>query len=47
MESQSQNPEFRINPENSHPCIGLCEMNELSKFITCDQIKGDSNIESK
>ena len=20
MESQPQNPEFRINPENSHPC---------------------------
>ena len=21
MESKSQNPEFRINPENFHPCI--------------------------
>ena len=21
MESQPQNPEFRINPENFHPCI--------------------------
>ena len=21
MESQSQNPEFRNNPENFHPCI--------------------------
>ena len=21
MESQPQNPEFRINPENVHPCI--------------------------
>ena len=21
MESQSQNPEFRINPENFHPCM--------------------------
>ena len=21
MESQPQNPEFRINPENIHPCI--------------------------
>ena len=20
MESQPQNPEFKINPENSHPC---------------------------
>ena len=26
MESQPQNPEFRINPENFHPCIivGFC-----------------------
>ena len=22
MESQPQNPEFRINPENFHPCGG-------------------------
>ena len=22
MESQPQNPEFRINPENFHPCKG-------------------------
>ena len=22
MESQPQNPIFRINPENFHPCIG-------------------------
>ena len=21
MESQPQNPEFRINPENFHPCV--------------------------
>ena len=21
MESQPQNPDFKINPENSHPCI--------------------------
>ena len=21
MESQPQNPEFRVNPENFHPCI--------------------------
>ena len=21
MESQPQNPEFRINPENFHPCL--------------------------
>ena len=28
MESQPQNPEFRINPENFHPCI-----NGLNKLI--------------
>ena len=24
MESQPQNPEFRINPENFHPCDFVC-----------------------
>ena len=24
MESQPQNPEFRINPENFHPCNNIC-----------------------
>ena len=23
MESQPQNPEFRINPENFYPCVSL------------------------
>ena len=23
MESQPQNPEFRINPENFYPCVAL------------------------
>ena len=32
MESQSQNPEFRIDPENFHPCI--CFSGELRKDIT-------------
>ena len=27
MESQPQNPEFRINPENLHPC-GLVEIHQ-------------------
>ena len=26
MESQPQNPEFRINPENFHPCGQLCDV---------------------
>ena len=33
MESRPQNPIFRINPENFHPCISLsdfdCEHQEL------------------
>ena len=24
MESQPQNPEFRNNPENFHPCLCVC-----------------------
>ena len=26
MEGQPQNPEFRSNPENFHPCIGLTKL---------------------
>ena len=26
MESQPQNPEFRNNPENFHPCIGIMSL---------------------
>ena len=26
MESQPQNPEFKNNPENFHPCIQVLEM---------------------
>ena len=29
MESQPQNPEFRINPENFHPCF--CEVSSVKK----------------
>ena len=29
MESQPQNPEFRDNPENFHPCIG--------SYVVCDR----------
>ena len=27
MESQPQNPDFRINPENFHPCDNGCNKN--------------------
>ena len=38
MESQPQNPEFRINPENFHPCVygsreGSDESGHLARFV--------------
>ena len=36
MESQPQNPEFRNNPENFHPCMSEYQ-NNLS--INCDLVK--------
>ena len=33
MESQPQNPEFRINPENFHPCIGWSVIVAFPGFI--------------
>ena len=33
MESQPQNPEFRNNPENFHPCVHS-HYSKLSKFQT-------------
>ena len=30
MESQPQNPEFRINPENFHPWLYIEEIMQLS-----------------
>ena len=32
MESQPQNPEFRNNPENFHPCIMKVEQNKNFKY---------------
>ena len=33
MESQPQNPEFRINPENFHPCTtGLTENQKFPSY---------------
>ena len=35
MESQPQNPEFRIHPENFHPCVCCIYSNTLqTDFIT-------------
>ena len=36
MESQPQNPEFRINPENFHPCVVLLANHSYAlAFFTC------------
>ena len=41
MESQPQNPEFRINPENFHPCSSLNYREVYIKyFITQSSIYG-------
>ena len=33
MESQPQNPEFKINPENFHPCrYAQCHMTRVNMF---------------
>ena len=32
MESQPQNPEFRINTENFHPCSNESKLTELHKI---------------
>ena len=40
MESQPQNPEFRINPENIHPCINFYKMLKYRvKFRVLDLVK--------
>ena len=31
MESQLQNPEFRINPQNFHPCISVSPVSSVLK----------------
>ena len=33
MESQPQNPVFRINPENFHPCVVGNHKNHLNEAI--------------
>ena len=37
MESQPQNPEFRNNPENFHPCVRM-------KFRLCKRIRTNLQI---
>ena len=33
MESQPQNPEFRINPENFHPCRNSFQVSEKNEKL--------------
>ena len=33
MESQPQNPEFRISPENFHPCLFVLKIPQTAKVI--------------
>ena len=45
MESQPQNPELRINPENFHPCMSAhVLMNLLNKLGKRDNMRGLSSI---
>ena len=38
MESQPQNPEFRINPENFHPCkLALCKISVIWLVSVAEQ----------
>ena len=39
MKSQPQNPEFRNNPENCHPCISAPTLlaDVISNGISCNQ----------
>ena len=47
MESQPQNPEFRINPENFHPCT--CVSKSFNKFCWSQSncLGGDSIIDKQ
>ena len=42
MESQPQNPEFRINPENFHPCtIWTFNIQWLTSYLVFNTVKGN------
>ena len=45
MESQPQNPEFRINPENFHPCAKAAFFHNLTNKISiCPTWSGFNGI---
>ena len=35
MENQPQNPEYRINPENFHPCLANSERHFICFYTIC------------
>ena len=48
MESQPQNPEFKINPENFHPCVYYPTIRSLYHHVVCNVLvsckaNGDRN----
>ena len=43
MESQPQNPEFRNNPENFHPCIALTVYTKMT--FSWDKVQNVQNLE--
>ena len=47
IESQPQNPEFRINPENFHPCLLQCTciVFLLSADKLCNSLDPDHNLD--
>ena len=45
MESQPQNPEFRINPENFHLCNVHIKLSQKSKLVT-ELLLADANIKT-
>ena len=43
METQPQNPEFRNNPENFHPCVQATKQENLS-FCLFDSLRPINNL---
>ena len=43
MESQPQNPEFRINPENFHPCNVHIKLSQKNNLVI-EPLLVDTNI---
>ena len=46
MESQPQNPEFRNNPENSHPCTYGSNIFGTRKFVQALRVNSSNRFRS-